>query len=46
MLLRFALSDSALASACAQVIVADNISACSWETAMNYSLKRLFKWLG
>ena len=35
MLMRFALSDSALAAACAQVFAADDISACSWETAIS-----------
>ena len=46
MLMRFALSDSALAAACTQVVAADNVSVCSWETAPVPTVTRLFKWLG
>jgi hypothetical protein len=34
MLVRFDFKDSALAAAFALVIFADNVSACSWETAL------------
>jgi hypothetical protein len=48
MLLRFALSDSELAVACAQVFAADNICVCRWETAVTAlpTKGRLFKLLG
>ncbi len=46
MLLRFSFSDSALAVSCAQVIVADIIFVCSWETVLLTSVTLLFKLLG
>jgi hypothetical protein len=33
-------------SACTQVVAADNVSACSWETALFPAVRRLFKLLG
>ena len=46
MLLLFALSDSALAAAFAQVVASDNICVYSWETALPPTVGCLFKWLG